>query len=279
MTTHALEVRDLQHTYGDGAAAVRALAGVDLAFAAGTFTAVMGPSGSGKSTFLTCAAGLERPTEGRVLVDGPGPHRLERGRPDPVPPRADRLRLPGLPPDALPHRRAERRPARPARRPAAATGTQVRALLDRVGLGRPRRAPAERALRRPAAAGRHRPRAGHRPGRRARRRADRRAGLRHRARGARPAAPERRRPRPDRRDGHPRPGRGVVRRPRWSSSSTAGSPAAWRSRPPTRSPARWRTSTSWSWGRRHDPARARLAAAPHAPPRWRPSSPSCSARR
>jgi putative ABC transport system ATP-binding protein len=68
--TPALEVRDLARTYGEGGAAVRALAGVDLAFPSRSFTAVMGPSGSGKSTFLTCAAGLERPTEGRVLVAG-----------------------------------------------------------------------------------------------------------------------------------------------------------------------------------------------------------------
>jgi putative ABC transport system ATP-binding protein len=49
---------------------VRALDGVDLAFPRGTFTAVMGPSGSGKSTFLNCVAGLDRPTAGRVLLDG-----------------------------------------------------------------------------------------------------------------------------------------------------------------------------------------------------------------
>jgi putative ABC transport system ATP-binding protein len=66
----ALEVRGLARTYGEGAGAVTALAGIDLAFAPGTFTAVMGPSGSGKSTLLSCAAGLERPTDGRVLVDG-----------------------------------------------------------------------------------------------------------------------------------------------------------------------------------------------------------------
>jgi putative ABC transport system ATP-binding protein len=69
-TTPALEVRALARTYGDGPGAVRALAGIDLAFARGTFTAVMGPSGSGKSTFLNCAAGLERPTAGRVVLDG-----------------------------------------------------------------------------------------------------------------------------------------------------------------------------------------------------------------
>ena len=69
-TPPALQVHDLVRTYGEGAGAVRALAGVDLAFPAGTFTAVMGPSGSGKSTFLTCAAGLDRPTEGRVVIAG-----------------------------------------------------------------------------------------------------------------------------------------------------------------------------------------------------------------
>jgi putative ABC transport system ATP-binding protein len=63
-------VRGLTRTYGEGPGTVRALAGVDLTFPAGTFTAVMGPSGSGKSTFLTCAAGLDRPTEGRVLIAG-----------------------------------------------------------------------------------------------------------------------------------------------------------------------------------------------------------------
>ena len=38
--------------------------------APGTFTAVMGPSGSGKSTLLHCAAGLDEPTAGTVLIDG-----------------------------------------------------------------------------------------------------------------------------------------------------------------------------------------------------------------
>src|SRR5262245_24816768 len=68
--TPALVVEGLTKRYGTGAAAVDALDGVDLVFARGTFTAVMGPSGSGKSTFLACVAGLEGPTAGRVLVDG-----------------------------------------------------------------------------------------------------------------------------------------------------------------------------------------------------------------
>jgi putative ABC transport system ATP-binding protein len=57
--------------YAAGTAAeVRALDGVEVAFEQGTFTAVMGPSGSGKSTLLQCAAGLDRPDSGRVVVDG-----------------------------------------------------------------------------------------------------------------------------------------------------------------------------------------------------------------
>ncbi|MFJ9457744.1 ABC transporter ATP-binding protein [Kitasatospora sp. NPDC101447] len=63
-------------TYGRGDNRVRALDGVDAAFAAGTFTAVMGPSGSGKSTLLQCAAGLDRVDAGRVLLDGTPLHEL-----------------------------------------------------------------------------------------------------------------------------------------------------------------------------------------------------------
>jgi putative ABC transport system ATP-binding protein len=55
-------------TYGTGAGAVRALDGVDVAFGAGAFTAVMGPSGSGKSTLLHCGVGLDRLTEGKALI-------------------------------------------------------------------------------------------------------------------------------------------------------------------------------------------------------------------
>jgi putative ABC transport system ATP-binding protein len=55
-------------SYGRGASAVHALRGIDLAIPRGTFTAVMGPSGSGKSTFLHCAAGLDKPDGGRVLL-------------------------------------------------------------------------------------------------------------------------------------------------------------------------------------------------------------------
>jgi putative ABC transport system ATP-binding protein len=58
----------LTKTYGKGDAVVRALAGVDVEFERGRFTAVMGPSGSGKSTLMHCMAGLDVPTSGRAFV-------------------------------------------------------------------------------------------------------------------------------------------------------------------------------------------------------------------
>lgn len=48
----------------------RVLDGIDLAVREGEFLAVMGASGSGKSTLLYCLSGMDRPTEGRVLLEG-----------------------------------------------------------------------------------------------------------------------------------------------------------------------------------------------------------------
>jgi putative ABC transport system ATP-binding protein len=64
----AVRMESVRRTYGTGATAVHALDGVSIALRRGSFTAVMGPSGSGKSTFLHCAAGLDRPTSGRVFL-------------------------------------------------------------------------------------------------------------------------------------------------------------------------------------------------------------------
>lgn len=64
----ALAVSGLTRTYPSGGGAVAALAGIDLALAERTFTAVMGPSGSGKSTLLNCVAGLDTPTTGTVRI-------------------------------------------------------------------------------------------------------------------------------------------------------------------------------------------------------------------
>jgi len=56
--------------YGTGDAAVHALRGVSVEFAAGTFSAIMGPSGSGKSTLLHIVGTLERATSGLVRIAG-----------------------------------------------------------------------------------------------------------------------------------------------------------------------------------------------------------------
>jgi putative ABC transport system ATP-binding protein len=61
---------DVTRRYGEGEAAVDALTGVSTGFERGRFTAIMGPSGSGKSTLMHILAGLDRPTAGRVFLDG-----------------------------------------------------------------------------------------------------------------------------------------------------------------------------------------------------------------
>ncbi|WP_425567425.1 ABC transporter ATP-binding protein [Salinactinospora qingdaonensis] len=62
----AVVAQGLTKVYDTGATAVRALDGVDVAFARGAFTAIMGPSGSGKSTLMHCLAGLDTATSGSV---------------------------------------------------------------------------------------------------------------------------------------------------------------------------------------------------------------------
>jgi putative ABC transport system ATP-binding protein len=61
---------DLTRRYGEGDAAVDALAGVSTGFERDRFTAIMGPSGSGKSTLMHILAGLDKPTSGKVELDG-----------------------------------------------------------------------------------------------------------------------------------------------------------------------------------------------------------------
>jgi putative ABC transport system ATP-binding protein len=61
---------DLTRRFGEGAAAVDALAGVSTGFDRDRFTAIMGPSGSGKSTLMHLLAGLDKPTSGTVELDG-----------------------------------------------------------------------------------------------------------------------------------------------------------------------------------------------------------------
>ncbi|MFJ3935230.1 ABC transporter ATP-binding protein [Streptomyces parvus] len=60
----------VRRAYGAERTGVVALDDVSIGFRRGTFTTVMGPSGSGKTTLLQCAAGLDRPTSGSVVLDG-----------------------------------------------------------------------------------------------------------------------------------------------------------------------------------------------------------------
>ena len=69
-TATAVSAVDITKTYGEGEAAVRALCTVSIDVAPGEFLAVMGPSGSGKSTLMHLLAGLDRPSEGNVYIEG-----------------------------------------------------------------------------------------------------------------------------------------------------------------------------------------------------------------
>jgi putative ABC transport system ATP-binding protein len=77
MTTPMVSLLDLRMEFRSGTDRVTALDGVTVDLPAATFTAVMGPSGSGKSTLLHCAAGLDRPTSGEVVLDGVALSRLD----------------------------------------------------------------------------------------------------------------------------------------------------------------------------------------------------------
>jgi putative ABC transport system ATP-binding protein len=66
----AVQARDLERQYGEGATAVHALRGVSLDVVRGNLVAVMGPSGSGKSTLMHILAGLDKPTSGTVTIAG-----------------------------------------------------------------------------------------------------------------------------------------------------------------------------------------------------------------
>ena len=66
----ALETRGVERSLPLGGETVEILRGIDLRILPGEFAALVGPSGSGKSTLLGVIAGLDRPSAGRVLVDG-----------------------------------------------------------------------------------------------------------------------------------------------------------------------------------------------------------------
>jgi putative ABC transport system ATP-binding protein len=69
-TDAAVRADGITKTYGEGEAEVRALCTVSMEVARGEFVAIMGPSGSGKSTLMHLLAGLDRPSDGNVYIEG-----------------------------------------------------------------------------------------------------------------------------------------------------------------------------------------------------------------
>ena len=65
-----IETKNLHKIYKESEIEVHAVRGIDLSFEQGEFTAIVGPSGSGKTTFLNMIGGLDKPTEGEIVIDG-----------------------------------------------------------------------------------------------------------------------------------------------------------------------------------------------------------------
>ena len=71
MNTDILRIENVYKSYGVGTAVeLEVLHGIDVALERGEFAALIGPSGCGKSTLLNLIGLLDRPTRGRVVIDG-----------------------------------------------------------------------------------------------------------------------------------------------------------------------------------------------------------------
>ena len=70
MQMEILRIQNLTKIYGSGDTEVRALNNVSFSVQKGEFVAIVGPSGSGKSTLLHILGGVDRPTDGKVFLEG-----------------------------------------------------------------------------------------------------------------------------------------------------------------------------------------------------------------
>ncbi|MEU1211836.1 ABC transporter ATP-binding protein [Streptomyces sp. NPDC005791] len=130
----ALRLVSVSKVYGTGDSAVTALDGVTLSLPTGSFTAVMGPSGSGKSTLLQCAAGLDRPDRGQILVAGEEMHGGSEAARTKF--RRDRIGFIFQQYNLLPTLTVEENTSLPLRLAGRkADRKSVRAILTQVGLG------------------------------------------------------------------------------------------------------------------------------------------------
>ena len=75
-----LRVEGLTKTYGSGETEVKALDNVSFSVEKGEFVSIIGPSGSGKSTLLHILGGVDKPTSGKVFIDGTDLHSLNEDK-------------------------------------------------------------------------------------------------------------------------------------------------------------------------------------------------------
>lgn len=75
-----IEVKNITKTYTETVVPVHALNGINLTFERGEFTAIVGPSGCGKTTLLNMMGGLDKPTEGAVIVEGTDITKMPAGK-------------------------------------------------------------------------------------------------------------------------------------------------------------------------------------------------------
>ncbi len=76
MNKYVLECHDLARSYSDGASRIDVLMKMNLSVVPGEMVAIIGTSGSGKSTFLHLLGGLDKPSSGRVMLNGSNLHKV-----------------------------------------------------------------------------------------------------------------------------------------------------------------------------------------------------------